>query len=131
MIHHAQVLEFPRKLFNTKQHGQVTSVTCPLDILRLIDQFVSNEMLHLIKWNHRALNHAAFHLADILSSDSADTPTPIKLPGLSPPIPNRRPPHPAVEHFMWSPIKSMSTKQFVLCLCALLVTYLVGMYTDW
>ena len=106
-----------RKLFNTKRYGHST---CSLDILKLIAQFVCDEMLHLPIWNNAgsAVDHLAFHLADILSSDDAETPTPIELPGPTLPIPNKRLPNTAEERFRWSPIKIMKTKQCVLCLCA-------------
>ena len=70
-----------RKLFNSEDHP----VACPLDILKLIDQFVCKEMLHLLLCNYTdgAVNHEAFHLSDILSWDSAEIPAPIELPGLN------------------------------------------------
>ena len=69
-----------RKLFKSKDDG---AVACPLDILKLIDQFVCEQMLHLIKWKRAsAKEHLAFHLTDVLSSDSGETPSPLQLPGL-------------------------------------------------
>ena len=75
-----------RKLFHSEDHP----AACPLDILKLIDQFVCKEMLHLLIWDYTggAVNHMAFHLTDILSSDSAEIPAPIELPGLTLTLPN-------------------------------------------
>ena len=85
-----------RKLFHSEDHP----AACPLDVLKLVDQFVCKEMLHLLLCNYTdsAVHHAVFHLTDILSSDSAEIPAPIELPGFSFPIPkNRRLPNTANE----------------------------------
>ena len=119
-----------RKLFSSKDNGPAA---CPLDILNLIDKFVCTQMLHLLTWSYAggAVDHLTFHLADMLSLDLAETPTPIELPGFVLAMPNRRLPNVTAERFRLIPITSMKTKQCVLCLCALLVAYLCKMFTDW
>ena len=122
-----------RKLFTHKQHGHAT---CSLDIIKLIDQFVGEEMLHLLIQNYAggAVNHVAFHLVDILSSNSAETPTPLQLPGLtisSTAVQPARLENNGNERRRWSSIMGMNIEQCVLCLCALLIAYFFGMLTDW
>ena len=69
-----------RKTFNSKEQE---SLACPHDILKLIDQFVCQETLHLLPHsNDGKVKHIAFHLEDILSTKSTTLPTARELPGL-------------------------------------------------
>ena len=113
-----------RESFCSKQQEQVV---CPLDILKLIDKFVCQEMLHLIPRSNGSdtLNHIVFDMADILSRDSEDLPIPRELPG------------PRFQTSgAWNeliPIDNLplTKKQFTICFCFLLVAYFCRIYVDW
>ena len=113
-----------RKSFSSKQQEHVV---WPLDILKLIDKFVSQDMLHLISIHSAdgALKHVVFAMADILASNSAEMPTPRVLPG------------PEFQSSgAWNeliPIDNIpfTNTQFTICLCFLLVAYFCRIHMDW
>lgn len=116
-----------RKLFrsqNAQQHN--VKVVCPLDVLKLIDQFVCQEMVHLISGK----SHVAYHLTDILSSKSVDLERetkPRQLPALKVLDTNRDKAKPHGK----APVSGTS-KQFTICsfLCFVMIAYLMRVYND-
>lgn len=112
-----------RKSFSSTQHEQVV---CPLDILKLIDQFVCQEWLHLISEYVRdgTIKHFAVPLAEILSLDSIHQNTWFReRPVLDPPN---------YSDVMYRSFFNSFTKtQITLSLSFLLVAYLCVIYVDW
>ena len=117
-----------RKSFSSTQHEQVV---CPLDILKLIDQFVCQEWLHLISEYVRdgTIKHFAVPLAEILSLDSIHQNTWFReRPGMDPA--NYSSVMQRTETWL-IPLNGFTRTQITLCLSFLLVAYLYIIYVDW
>ena len=108
-----------RKIFKAQNSGEVE---CPMDILRVVDQFVCEEMVHLISggyFGREIGKHLELHLDDILSSSSCQS-NEVKMVQ-------------AMPMTMKKPQESLSIKRILLiasCSCPLVIAYLIASYID-